>query len=167
MINYTRSMESGLKYYYLIYIKAESIMQCNDRHCHLRYMFSIREHIKHSIYLYFVGYKYVFQPNLNRATCNLSRYQPFIFETDGSSDCTFLKSICNSQGQMTYENGSTTVDRTCICNTDKGYTFVRNPKNNCSCEPSTEDCSCYIGTNKNIIMIDLKGEVKLLEFFLL
>ncbi|XP_076086754.1 uncharacterized protein LOC143057337 [Mytilus galloprovincialis] len=93
------------------------------------------------------GYKYVFQPNLNRAACSGNRYQPFIFETVGYSDCTFQKSLCNSLGQETYENSNTRSDTTCICNTDKGYTFVRNSNNQCYCNPSTDDCSCYLGIN--------------------
>ncbi|CAG2184534.1 unnamed protein product [Mytilus edulis] len=59
------------------------------------------------------GYKYVFQPNLNRATCSATRYQPFIFDTNGYSDCTYQKSLCNSLGQETYEIGNTSVDRLC------------------------------------------------------
>ncbi|CAC5387990.1 unnamed protein product [Mytilus coruscus] len=93
------------------------------------------------------GYKYVFQPNLNRATCSVTRYQPFIFDTIGHSDCTYQKSLCNSLGQETYEIGNTTIDRKCICNTDRGYSFVRNSKNQCYCNPLTEDCSCYLGIN--------------------
>ncbi|XP_071147417.1 uncharacterized protein [Mytilus edulis] len=93
------------------------------------------------------GYKYVFQPNLNRAACSANRYQPFIFETVGYSDCTFKKSLCSSLGQETYANGDTRVDRKCICNTDRGYTFIMNSKNQCYCNPSTEDCSCYLGNN--------------------
>ncbi|VDI54045.1 Hypothetical predicted protein, partial [Mytilus galloprovincialis] len=93
------------------------------------------------------GQKYVFQPNLNNATCIATRYQPFLFYTIGNSDCTYQKSLCNSLGHETYEIGNTSVDRKCICNTDRGYSFVRNPKNQCYCNPSTEDCSCYLGIN--------------------
>ncbi|XP_052075812.1 uncharacterized protein LOC127713888 isoform X2 [Mytilus californianus] len=93
------------------------------------------------------GYKYVFQPDFNRATCSVKRYQPFIFGTIGNSDCIFQKSFCNDLGQETYENGNSTVDRSCICNTDRGYSFVRNSKKQCYCNPSTEDCSCYLGIN--------------------
>ncbi|CAC5386289.1 unnamed protein product [Mytilus coruscus] len=105
------------------------------------------------------GYKYVFQPNLNRATCSVTRYQPFIFDTIGHSDCIYQKSLCNSLGQDTYEHGNTTVDRKCTCNTDRGYTFVRNSKKQCYCNPSTEDCSCYLGINpydKTIGLKDIK-----------
>ncbi|CAG2248854.1 unnamed protein product [Mytilus edulis] len=93
------------------------------------------------------GYKYVFQPNLNRASCNVNRYQPFNFETVGYSDCTFQKSFCNSQGQETYDNGDTRSDTKCICNTHIGYTYVMNTKDQCYCSPLTEDCSCYFGIN--------------------
>ncbi|VDI63074.1 Hypothetical predicted protein, partial [Mytilus galloprovincialis] len=102
------------------------------------------------------GYKYVFQPNLNRAACSGNRYQPFIFETVGYSDCTYQKSLCSSLGQETYENGDTTVDRQCICDTDRGYTFVKNSKNQCYCNPSTGDCSCYLGIKPYNKTIELK-----------
>ncbi|XP_052063916.1 uncharacterized protein LOC127703887 [Mytilus californianus] len=102
------------------------------------------------------GYKYVFQPNLNKATCSATRYQPFIFYTIGNSDCTYQKSLCSSLGQETYQIGNTTVDRKCICNTDRGYSFVRNPKNQCYCNPSTEDCSCYLGINPYNETVELK-----------
>ncbi|CAC5418005.1 unnamed protein product [Mytilus coruscus] len=107
------------------------------------------------------GYKYVFQPNLNRAACSVNRYQPFIFETIGYSDCTFQKSFCNSQGQETYENSNTRSDTTCICNTDRGYTFVRNSKNQCYCNPSTEDCSCYLGTNQYNTTVGLEDTYRI------
>ncbi|XP_071147184.1 uncharacterized protein [Mytilus edulis] len=93
------------------------------------------------------GYKYVFQPNLNRAACSDNRYQPFNFETIGYSDCTYQKSLCNSLGQETYKTGDTSIDRKCVCNIEGGYTFVRNSKDQCFCNPSTEDCSCYVGIN--------------------
>ncbi|CAC5380231.1 unnamed protein product [Mytilus coruscus] len=102
------------------------------------------------------GHKYVFQPNLNRATCSVTRYQPEIFETNGYSDCTYQKSLCNSLGQEAYEYGNTTVDIKCICNTERGYTFVMNSKNPCYCNPSTEDCSCHLGINPSNKTIGLK-----------
>ncbi|XP_071147607.1 uncharacterized protein [Mytilus edulis] len=108
------------------------------------------------------GYKYVFQPNLNRATCNVTRYQPFIFDTIGQSHCAFQKTLCNSLGQETYEEGNTTVNRKCICNTDRGYTFVMNSTNQCYCDPTTEDCSCYLGINqynKTVGIKDIKCHV--------
>ncbi|CAG2222621.1 unnamed protein product [Mytilus edulis] len=50
-------------------------------------------------------------------------------------------------GQETYEDGNTTVDRKCICNTDRGYSFVKKPKTKCYCDPLIEDCSCYLVKN--------------------
>ncbi|VDI14591.1 Hypothetical predicted protein, partial [Mytilus galloprovincialis] len=105
------------------------------------------------------GYKYVFQPNLNRATCSATRYQPFIFDTNGFSDCTYQKSLCSSLGQETYEIGNTSVDRLCSCNTNKGYSFLSSSKQLCNCNPLTEDCSCYLGinqSNKTDSMKDIK-----------
>ncbi|CAG2206437.1 unnamed protein product [Mytilus edulis] len=103
------------------------------------------------------GYKYVFQPNLNRAACNVTRYQPFIFETIGYSDCTFQKSLCNSLGQKTYVNSNTRSDTTCICNTDIGYTLITSSAHQCYCNPSTEDCSCYLGINPYNETTGLRG----------
>ncbi|CAC5421826.1 unnamed protein product [Mytilus coruscus] len=98
-------------------------------------------------------------PNLNRATCSVTRYQPFIFDTIGNSDCIFQKSLCNSLGQETYQNGNTTVDRKCICNTDKGYAFVRNSQNQCYCNPSTDDCSCHLGISQHNKTIGLNEAI--------
>ncbi|VDI27949.1 Hypothetical predicted protein, partial [Mytilus galloprovincialis] len=102
------------------------------------------------------GYTYVFQPNPNRESCKISRYQPFIFKTTGYSDCVFLKSLCKSEGQITYTNGTTRSERKCACNTDRGFQFVINPKNRCFCNPFSEDCSCYIKTNPKNSTIDWK-----------
>lgn len=114
-----------------------------------------------------VGYTYVFQPNPNRESCKISRYQPFIFKTTGYSDCVFLKSLCKSEGQITYTNGTTRSERKCACNTDRGFQFVINPKNRCFCNPFSEDCSCYIKTNPKNSTIDWKGEFELLPVFFL
>ncbi|CAG2254572.1 unnamed protein product [Mytilus edulis] len=103
------------------------------------------------------GYTYVFQPNLNRAACSGNRYQPFNFETVGYSECAFQKSFCNSQGQETYENSNTRSDTTCICNTDRGFTFVSNSKKQCYCNPSIEDCSCYLGISSNNETVGLRA----------
>lgn len=115
-----------------------------------------------SISFFFVGYKYVFQPNLNRENCRLTRYQPFLFDTIGNSDCAFQKSLCSGEGQITYDNGNTTSDRTCLCDTDKRYTSLRSTKEQCYCNPSKEDCTCFIGIKSNNTMNSSKGEVKLL-----
>lgn len=108
----------------------------------------------------FIGYKYVFQPNPNRDSCSLPKYQPYIFNTIGYSDCVFLKSHCYSEGQKTHTNGTTRSDRTCTCKTDLGYNFVNSPQNGCYCNPSTEDCSCYSVINSNNKTIGSKGVVE-------
>ncbi|XP_063448129.1 uncharacterized protein LOC134727678 [Mytilus trossulus] len=110
------------------------------------------------------GYRFIFQPNLNRAKCSITRYQPFIFDTVGNSDCNFLKSVCNSEGQMTYENGNTISDRTCICNNYNGYTFVKKPMNQSFCKPFSEDCSCFVSihpNNKSNCSLDVKCSVEI------
>lgn len=114
------------------------------------------------LFHFFVGYKYIFQPNFNRGNCRLTRYQPFIFNTTGYSDCAFQKSLCSGEGQITYDNGNTTSDRTCLCDTDKRYTSLRSTKEKCYCNPSKEDCTCFVGIKSNNTMNSSKGEVKLL-----
>lgn len=108
------------------------------------------------------GYKYVFQPNPNRDSCSLSRYQPFVFNTIGYSECAFLKSLCKNEGMETYTDGTTRSDRTCSCDTMRGFSFVGKQNHECYCNPSSEDCSCYRRINQNNRMIDRKGKVKLL-----
>lgn len=113
----------------------------------------------------FAGYKLVFQPHPNNATCRETRYQPFIFDSSGYSECAFQKSHCNGEGQTTYGNGNRTSGRTCSCITDQEYTFVENFKNPCYCNPSTEDCSCYyFGVHSKNDTTGLKGDVVLLFF---
>ncbi|XP_063426192.1 uncharacterized protein LOC134709993 [Mytilus trossulus] len=105
------------------------------------------------------GYKYVFQPNPNRQSCSRSRFQPFIFNTTGYSDCAFLKSLCSGNGQKIHTDGTTRSDRTCSCNTEKGFTFVHSPKNGCYCNlygEDSDDCSCYLRFNRTIIRKDLR-----------
>lgn len=113
---------------------------------------------QHTIFI-IAGYKYVFEPNPNRDICSQSRFQPFIFNTTGYSDCVFLKSLCNSEGLKTHEDGTTRSDKTCTCNTEKGFNFVGNPTNKCFCNPSSEDCSCFHSSNSNNRNISLTGKV--------
>lgn len=90
-----------------------------------------------------VGNKLVFQPLFNLAECNTDRYQPIVFTTHGNSDCIFLKSKCDGEGQVVYSNGSSGNDTACQCDYTKGYQFVSTPKHSCFCLPSEEDCSCF------------------------
>lgn len=115
-------------------------------------------HLFVSAYL-IVGYKYVFRHWFDSEPCISSRYQPFVFERKNQTDCIYLKSSCNEEGQITYSNGSTTSDVKCKCDEKNGYTFVTPPRDNISCIPSEEDCSCYrkpntaIGNNITAVII--------------
>ncbi|XP_076106062.1 uncharacterized protein LOC143074544 [Mytilus galloprovincialis] len=97
-----------------------------------------------------IGSKLVFQPLFNHAKCNTRSYQPFIFTTIGNSDCTFLKSTCNEEGQVIFSNGSSINDVACRCDYTKRYVFVKNPRSPCFCKPSEEDCSCIRVNCKNL-----------------
>lgn len=85
----------------------------------------------------------MFQPLFNLAECNIGRFQPIVFTTDGNSGCIFQKSKCDEEGQVVFSNGTSDYDIACRCDYTKGYTFVSNPNNACFCEPFKEDCSCY------------------------
>lgn len=75
--------------------------------------------------------------------CNSSRYQPHKWWTNGSSDCQYLKSTCNGEGQIPYDNGTITKDRKCRCDYTNYFTFGSSTINKCHCDPIVEDCSCY------------------------
>ncbi|XP_071128153.1 uncharacterized protein [Mytilus edulis] len=87
------------------------------------------------------GSKLVILGSLNRKMCAFNRYQPFIFWTNGSSECIFQKSLCSGEGQII--DKLTRTDTTCRCDYMRGYSFVIQPKNILYCVPSKEDCSCY------------------------
>ena len=76
--------------------------------------------------------------------CSSERYQLFKFWSNETSDCVYLKSLCNEIGQTIYDSRSTSEDNTCSCDYAKGYGFVTQPKRIWYCEPSKEDCSCYL-----------------------
>ncbi|CAG2205298.1 unnamed protein product [Mytilus edulis] len=89
-----------------------------------------------------IGSKLVFQPLFNLGECNARRYQPIVFTTLGNSECIYSKSKCAEEGQVIFNNDSSSRDVTCRCDYTKGYAFVTKPKNRCFCKPSEEDCSC-------------------------
>lgn len=91
----------------------------------------------------FLGSNLVFQPLFNLAECKAGRYQPIVFTTHGNSGCIFLKSNCDGDGQIVYNNGTSNNDIACRCDYTKGYVFVSKPKHSCFCIPSEEDCSCF------------------------
>ncbi|CAG2254071.1 unnamed protein product [Mytilus edulis] len=88
--------------------------------------------------------KYVITGNLRNVDCLSERYQPFRLWSNVSGECLYVKSPCEGEGQVVLNNGSLIEDRTCRCDYTKGYMYIKQPKQNCSCNPSEEDCSCYI-----------------------
>lgn len=91
-----------------------------------------------------LGEKYVISGNLRNVDCSSDRYQPFRLWSNVSGKCLKQKSLCEGEGQVIANNGSLIEDRTCRCDYTKGYKFIKQPKLNCSCIPSEEDCSCHI-----------------------
>ncbi|VDI33897.1 Hypothetical predicted protein [Mytilus galloprovincialis] len=89
------------------------------------------------------GHKVVIVGGIQGVDCEHDIYQPFKYWTNGSSTCAFKKTICNAEGQIIYDNGTTKTDRQCRCDYRRGYKFIKRPKYACYCEPSKEDCSCY------------------------
>ncbi|CAG2239834.1 unnamed protein product [Mytilus edulis] len=94
------------------------------------------------------GRKHVLRGGLDADICSFERYQPWpiTFYTNVSTNCIFLKSACNEEGQVVYDNGNRNTDITCRCDYTRGYDFLNKPQNPCFCEPSKEDCSCFLKT---------------------
>ncbi|CAG2231770.1 unnamed protein product [Mytilus edulis] len=92
------------------------------------------------------GRKNVLRGGLDADICSSERYQPWPikFFTNISSNCIFLKSTCNEEGQVVYSNGNRNTDITCRCDYTRGYDFIVKPRKPCFCVPSEEDCSCYL-----------------------
>ncbi|XP_076106133.1 uncharacterized protein LOC143074670 isoform X2 [Mytilus galloprovincialis] len=83
--------------------------------------------------------------NFDTEPCSLDRFQPFSFSTSQGNECVYKKSMCNAEGQLFYNNGTSRYDRKCICDYSKEFIFVSTKRvNMCSCDPKHEDCSCYI-----------------------
>ncbi|CAC5379158.1 TTN [Mytilus coruscus] len=97
------------------------------------------------------GRKAVLRGGIDADECSEERFQPFPlkFYTNVSTHCLFLKSLCNEEGQVVYENGNRNTDTTCRCDYRRGYDFLVKPNNPCFCKPSHEDCSCYLKTCSN------------------
>lgn len=91
----------------------------------------------------FSGEKYVITGRRRNVDCSAGTFQPFLFWSNASSDCVFIKSNCHEHGQVLYDNGSTQMDRSCRCDYTRGFDFIVKPNNPCYCIPSIEDCSCY------------------------
>ncbi|CAC5358503.1 unnamed protein product [Mytilus coruscus] len=97
------------------------------------------------------GRKSVLRGGIDADICSLKRYQPFpiTFYTNVSTNCIFLKSVCNEEGQVVYDHGNRNTDTTCSCDYRQGYDFLVKPNNPCFCKASQEDCSCYLKTCSN------------------
>lgn len=98
------------------------------------------------ILYFFIGEKSVINSgNFDTVDCSDERYQTRPFSSTQGTNCTLQKSLCNEEGQVIYNNGSTTADRKCTCDYTKNYAFVYAKRNDlCSCDPVQEDCTCLI-----------------------
>ncbi|XP_052089507.1 uncharacterized protein LOC127726240 [Mytilus californianus] len=90
------------------------------------------------------GEKYVITGRLRNVDCSSERYQPFPLWSNVSGVCLFRKTLCEGEGQVVFDNGTLISDGACRCDYTNGYKFIQQPKQNCFCIPSAEDCSCYI-----------------------
>ncbi|XP_071160630.1 uncharacterized protein [Mytilus edulis] len=83
-----------------------------------------------------------FRQYIDYEPCPIDRYQSFVFWSNGDHQCSMLKSLCSEKGQVQYDNGTSTSDKRCNCDTASGYVFAVPPKNKRFCVSSEEDCSC-------------------------
>ncbi|CAG2203890.1 unnamed protein product [Mytilus edulis] len=83
-----------------------------------------------------------FRQYIDYEPCPIDRYQPFVYWSNEDHQCNILKSLCSEIGQAQYDNGTTTSDKRCNCDTASGYDFAVPPKNKRYCVSSEEDCSC-------------------------
>ncbi|CAC5384646.1 unnamed protein product [Mytilus coruscus] len=83
--------------------------------------------------------------NFDTESCSLDRFQPFSFSSSQGNECVYKKTMCIEEGQLIYNNGTSRYDRKCKCDYIKKFSFVSTKRvDMCSCDPTTEDCSCYI-----------------------
>lgn len=83
--------------------------------------------------------------NFDTKPCPPNRFQPFPFVTSQGSDCIFKKTICSDEGHIVYSNENSRNDRTCRCDYTRSFSFLSpSRKNRCSCDPTIEDCSCFM-----------------------
>lgn len=93
---------------------------------------------------YLSGQRYVVKENPHPENCPIYKYQPYKLWSNRSSDCEFLKSECSELGQIACGIGTTISDLTCRCDHMRGYAFLTTPRNVSLCEPTVEDCSCFL-----------------------
>lgn len=83
--------------------------------------------------------------NFDSKPCHPDLYQPFSFSSTAGSDCIFTKTICSEEGQVIKSVGSRRTDRECRCDYSRNFSFLSTKrKSMCSCDPTKEDCSCFI-----------------------
>lgn len=106
---------------------------------------SFRELCKDEPEFHRSGHIFIISGNLKYfagRSCKIDKYQPYKWWTNGSSECQYLKSTCNEEGQVPYDDGTATNDRKCRCDYTNYYTFVSGVSNKCYCDHTVEDCSC-------------------------
>lgn len=99
------------------------------------------------------GQRYVVKENPHPENCPIDKYQPYKLWSNKSSECEFIKSECSELGQIMCGIGTTITDLTCRCDHMRGYAFLTTPRNVSLCEPTVEDCSCFLKTcDENTIL---------------
>ena len=97
-----------------------------------------------------LGERYILSGVRTTSPCPVGRFQPFALWANDSSQCLFVKSLCEEEGQIITSRGTTLSDQTCQCDFSYGYHFISEPKDLCGCVPSSEDCSCYFDRQKQL-----------------
>ncbi|XP_052075431.1 uncharacterized protein LOC127712866 [Mytilus californianus] len=83
--------------------------------------------------------------NFDTESCLMERFQPFSFFTSQGNNCIYKKTMCIEEGQLIYSNGTSVYDRKCRCDYTNNFSFVSKKRvDMCSCDPTNEDCSCFI-----------------------
>lgn len=101
--------------------------------------------VKTYFYFYSGDKTVVNSGNFDTESCQIERFQPFSFVTSQGNNCIYKKTICNEEGQLIYSNGTSVYDRNCRCDYTKNFSYVSTKRvDMCSCDPTAEDCSCYI-----------------------
>lgn len=93
---------------------------------------------------FFLGLRAVLSGNLDLEKCSDKQFSPFIYWSNDSVKCPYQKSICADEGQVLFDNGSDSKDVKCVCDYRRGYQYIFKPKDECSCSPMNEDCSCIL-----------------------
>ncbi|XP_076082461.1 uncharacterized protein LOC143053546 [Mytilus galloprovincialis] len=89
------------------------------------------------------GYHSVLSGQLHVKQCKDNYFSPYISWSNEGYECQYQKHLCNEEGQIVVDTGSNVRDIKCKCDYRKGYVFVIKPKDECTCSPSVEDCSCH------------------------